>query len=193
MAVRRSIRPWFFVDRTSPPPGRGEAVESARVTPPDTQIVRFAVGLRGRYLLAIDLIGIVVAAYLALALRFDRLSGPFAVPAFPVVVGLLLAIRTIINVQLGLYSRGWRFASVPDLERIVAAVALGSLLTLVTFYGASGVADATWPDGFPRSFWLAEALLSVAILGGVRFGIRAAFEAARSGTQTASADRRATL
>ena len=31
-------------------------------------------------------------------------------------------------------------------------------------------------EGFPRSFWLIELLLSVAILGGVRFGIRAASE-----------------
>jgi FlaA1/EpsC-like NDP-sugar epimerase len=165
-------------------------VASARVTPPDTQVVRFAVGLRGRYLLAIDLIGIIVAAYLALALRFDRLSGPFSVPAFPVVVGLLLVVRTIANIKLGLYSRRWRFASVPDLERIVSAVAVGSLVAIALFYGASWIAGTPWPDGFPRSFWLAEALLSVAILGGVRFGIRAAFETARGGSRAAVADRR---
>jgi FlaA1/EpsC-like NDP-sugar epimerase len=165
-------------------------VASAQVTPPDTQVVRFAVGLRGRYLLAFDLIGIILAAYLALALRFDRLSGPFTIPAFPVVVGLLLAVRTIVNVQLGLYSRRWRFASVPDLERIVGAVALGSLVAVAIFYGASEVARTTWSDGFPRSFWLAEALLSVAILGGVRFGIRAASETARGGSRAAVADRR---
>ena len=123
MAVPRSLRPRFLVSRTSPAPGHGGAVPSARVTPPNTQVVRFAVGLRGRYLFATDLIGIVLASYLALALRFDHLSGPFSVPAFPVVVGLLLTVRTIINVQLGLYSRRWRFASVPDLERIVGAVA----------------------------------------------------------------------
>ena len=121
-------------------------------------------------------LGIFVAAYIALALRFDRLRGPFFVPAFPVVVGLLLAVRTIVNIQLGLYSRRWRFASVPDLERIVAAVALGSLGIAGLFYGRVLVADTSWPDGFPRSFWLAEALLSIAILGGVRFGIRAAPE-----------------
>ena len=51
-------------------------------------------------------------------------------PAFPVSSGLLLAVRTIVNIQLGLYSRRWRFASVPDLERIVAAVALGSLVSI---------------------------------------------------------------
>jgi FlaA1/EpsC-like NDP-sugar epimerase len=149
--------------------------------------------MRVRYLIAVDLAGIFVAAYVALALRFDRISGPVFVPAFPVVVGLLLAVRTMVNIQFGLYSRRWRFASVPDLERIVAAVALGSLIGLVLFYGASAVAGTSWPDGFPRSFWLAELLLSVAILGGVRFGIRAASERASDPRHAAAHDQRATL
>ena len=124
----------------------------------------------------IDLAGIVVAAYVALALRFDRLTGPVFVTAFPIVVGLLLAVRTVTNIRLGLYRRRWRFASVADLERIVLAVALGSLISLVMFYAACALGGAPWAEGFPRSFWLGELVLSVSILGGVRFGIRAASE-----------------
>ena len=139
----------------------------------------FAGRLRGRYLLAVDLIGIAFASYIALALRFDRISTPFSVPAFPAVVGLLLATRTIVNINLGLYSRRWRNASVADLERIVAAVALGSLISIGIFYGASAISSSPLVTGFPRSFWVIEALLSVTILGGVRFGIRAASERAR--------------
>jgi len=193
LAIRRSIRPSLFVSRASSALRRGGAGQGAPVLPSDPHILRFAAGLRRRYLLAIDLVGIVVAAYVALALRFDRFSGPILLPAFPVVVGILLAVRTITNNRLGLYSRRWRFASVPDLERIVAAVALGSLVALVIFYGASALIHATWSDGFPRSFWLAEMLLSVAILGGVRFGIRAASDLARSPGHAVAADRRATL
>ena len=92
--------------------------------------------LRGRYLLAIDLVGIVAASYLALALRLDQVSAPLLEPAFPIVVGLLLVVRTIVNVRFGLYSRRWRFASVPDLVRIVAAVALGSVVAASIFYVA---------------------------------------------------------
>ena len=121
MSVRRSIQPPPVVSRPWSALPQGAGSEVARVAPSGSPVLRLAAGLRGRYLLAIDLIGIVVAAYIALALRFDRLSGPFLVPAFPVVVGLLVAVRTITNVKLGLYSRRWRFASVPDLERIVAA------------------------------------------------------------------------
>ena len=193
MAVRHSFRRLFPTTfHLAAPKGAG-AVERAPVPPSDPQVVQFAAGLLGRYLFAIDLVGIVVAAFVALALRFDRISGPFLLPAFPVIVGLLIAVRTITNIRLGLYSRRWRFASVPDLERIVAAVALGSLVALVLFYGASALGGTTWPDGFPRSFWLSELLLSVAIIGGVRFGIRAASDVSRGPGHAAASDRRATL
>ena len=193
MAVRRSIRPPLLMSRASSALLQGGAVEGAPFPGSHPQILLFAAGLRGRYLLAIDLVGIVVAAYVALAVRFDSISGPLFVPAFPVVVGLLLVVRTTINVRLGLYSRRWRFASVPDLVRIVAAVGLGSLVAMAIFYGASAVGSTTWPDGFPRSFWLSELLLSVAILGGVRFGIRASSDLAKGPSRAAAGDRRSTL
>jgi FlaA1/EpsC-like NDP-sugar epimerase len=153
----------------------------------------FAGRLRGRNLLAIDLVGIVVASYIALALRLEDISSPLSVPAFAAVVGLLLATRTIVNINLGLYSRRWRHASVGDLERIVAAVALGSLISIVLFYGASAIAAASTVAAFPRSFWPIEALLSAAILGGVRFGIRSASEHARASSSGASTSSNAAL
>src|SRR5664280_568255 len=150
LAVRPSIRPPFVLGRRTPPLRGSGTAKGAAVPTPDLRMLRVARELRGRYLLAIDLVGIVVASYLALAIRFDRLSGPVFVPAFPIVVGLLLAVRTVVNTRLGLYSRRWRFASVPDLERLIAAVSLGSLIALAIFYGASAAGNTTWPDGFPR-------------------------------------------
>ncbi len=193
MAVRPSIRRPFVLGRTTPPLRGSGPANGAVVKTLDRPTLRVAREVRGRYLVAIDLVGIVVASYLALAIRFDRFSGPVFVPAFPIVLGLLLAVRTVVNIQLGLYRRRWRFASVPDLERIIAAVSLASLIALAIFYGASAVGSTTWQDGFPRSFWLAEMLLSVAILGGVRFGIRAASERAGDRGHSASLDRHATL
>jgi len=193
LAARQSVRSKLVTGRTV---SRPQGLSPARDDPvprSDTSVLRFATEIRGRYLLAIDLVGIFVAAYLALALRFDRFSGPVFVPAFPVLVGLLLAVRTTINIKLGFYTRRWRFASVPDLERIVGAAALGSLVAVVIFYGTSAVGNTTWQDGFPRSFWLAELLLSVAILGGVRFGIRAASDLAIHRGHAPGSDRRVTL
>ena len=156
-------------------------------------ILRLARNIRGRYLLAIDLLGIVAAAYLALAIRLDSLAAPLNVPAFPLIVALLLAARTAVNVRLGLYSRRWRFASVPELERIVGAAALGSVIAMAVFYGTAIVGGSAWTEGFPRSFWPIELLLSVTFLGGVRFGIRAAADSVPARGRHAAADRQATL
>ena len=192
MAVRRSIRPslrfWrdpAVLDEPGPPSRPRE--------PATTAAFRVARRVRGRYLLAIDLVGIVIAAYLALALRFDSITGPMMVPAFSVVVGLLLAVRTSTNIRLGLYSRRWRYASVPELGRIVAAATVGSIVSMVVFHGTAVLANGSWADGFPRSFWPIELLLSVAILGGVRFGIRAAADGVPSLARETTTDRRATL
>ncbi len=149
--------------------------------------------VRGRYLVAIDLLGIVVAAYLAVALRLDRISAPLALPAFPLIVVLLLAVRTAVNSYLGMYRRRWRFASVPELMRIIGAATLGSAVAMVIFYGTSVIEGGSWTDGFPRSFWPIELLLSVAILGGVRLGIRAAADSVLGQAGPAAADRQATL
>ena len=139
-------------------------------------IARITRRLRARHLLVIDLLGINAAAYVALALRYDRFPGPdLAVPFLPI-LGLLLVVRTTVNVRLGLYSRGWRFASIPDVLRIAGAVVLGSILTIALYYSVSGLLGPLVPSGFPRSFWPAEMLLSIAFLGGARFAIRAAYD-----------------
>ena len=144
--------------------------------------VRHGPRLQGRFLVAVDLLVIALACYLALALRFDRISAPLSVPAFPAVVVVLLATRTIVDHRLGLYSRRWRNASVADMERIAGAVAIGTLLSLTVFYVTASAADDQAALAFPHSFWLIEALLSVAFLGGIRFGIRAAAEHAQEST-----------
>jgi FlaA1/EpsC-like NDP-sugar epimerase len=137
-------------------------------------IARIARRLRARHFLVYDLLGIVVAAYIALALRYDTLPGPQLVGPFVPILGLLLAVRTAVNVRFGMYSRGWRFASIPDVVRIVGAVVVGSIVSVALFYGLAALLGPQVPAGFPRSFWPAEMLLSIAILGGGRFAIRAA-------------------
>ena len=173
MAVRRSVH--LFSRRTVPPCrplpiARGSGFSLVDVA----AIARITRRLRGRHLLVIDLLGIVVAAYVALALRYETLPGPQVVGPFLPILGLLLAARVIVNVRLGLYSRSWRFASVPDVERIVSAIVIGSAVSVALFYALSSLIGPEAEVGFPRSFWPTEMLLSIAILGGERFVIRAA-------------------
>jgi FlaA1/EpsC-like NDP-sugar epimerase len=160
---------------------------------PDRLAVRLANRSHGPYLFAIDLAGVALASYLAVALRFDRISGPVLVPAFPLVLVLLLAVRTVTCQMTGLYERRWRHASVPDLERIVIAVVLGSIVSMTIFYGATFLAGAHPSEGFPRSFWAIELLLSLAFLGGVRFAIRAVYDSIPDADRGSSGTSSATL
>jgi FlaA1/EpsC-like NDP-sugar epimerase len=193
LADRRSIRSLAGLDLLSLARARRRIAVARMLRATGRRLVRPASHLRGRYLLAVDLAGIFVSAYLAVALRFDQISAPVFLPAFPLVVALLLAVRTMTNIRLGLYARRWRFASVPDLERIVTATMLGSFVAIVLFYGSATLAGAEWLEGFPRSFWPIELLLSLAIIGGVRFGIRAAYDLVPGAQNATATDPRASL
>jgi FlaA1/EpsC-like NDP-sugar epimerase len=138
--------------------------------PPISRLARAA---RGRHLLAFDLVAVTISAYFAVALRYDGFAVPGIITAYLPFVALLLIVRTLADIRLGLYDRTWRFASVPDLERIVAAVSLGTLLTLFIWL-ASGFVGVPWQVDVPHTFWLAEMMFSLALVGGVRFAIRAA-------------------
>ena len=149
--------------------------------------------MRARHLLLIDAVGILIAAYLALGIRYDRVPGPELVGPFLPILGLLLVVRMLVNARLGLYSRGWRFASIPDVDpdRRRRPAGLGHRRSPSTtrcvlvgpFAGA----------GFPRSFWPAELLLSVSILGGARFAIRAAYDWAPQAGKSLDTAQRLTL
>lgn len=141
--------------------------------------------LRGRHLLALDTLGLTIAAFTALVLvGADLAAGP--VPAAMASVALIVVIRTGVDVRAGLYTHDWRFASVPDLVRIVLAAAIGSLCAVIVFaimsVAARGVTDAV-----PLAFWPIEAMLAVAVVGVSRFAIRAAtdFALARPATDDA--------
>ena len=157
------------------------------------RIARMVARLRGRHLLVIDLIGIVAAAYIALTLRKDDVLGGDEFGNFLPIVAIVLAARLAANVRFGLYSRGWRFASVPDLERILAAVVVGTIAALGTAFVASVVSRVDWMAGLPRGFWLAEAVITAAILGGIRLTIRAASDWTPVVTSLSAPVRRATL
>ncbi len=140
-----------------------------------------------------DIISIIIAAYVALAFRYDSLLGLDRVAPYLPILAILVAARLGSNMRFGLYSRGWRFASVSDLGRIVAAVVLGSVIAFAAVYSITFLTGGALTYDFPRSFWVGEMLLTVAALGGVRFGIRATSEWMPKSSPIAVVDRRPML
>jgi FlaA1/EpsC-like NDP-sugar epimerase len=128
----------------------------------------------------IDLAVIVLSIIGAMILRFE--SFRFVEEAliyFPAAL-LPLVVRPPIDVAAGLYSRAWAYASVGELVRIAVTVAIGTVVMIVIFYVVLvplGVPGTVTPAGnFPRSFFILEALLTLAGFGGARFLIRASAE-----------------
>lgn len=148
--------------------------------------------LRGRHLFVLDSVGIVAAMWIAMTIRYDSfVELEAAVPYALVLMAVLLAVRTLVNVRLGLYAHDWRFASIPDLQRIVIACVLGSVLAAGVFLALTSVVvpDATGTTltfGLPRSFWFIELLLTLTFVGGSRFGIRALHDFASSAHATSA-------
>ena len=101
----------------------------------------------------------IAASYLALALRNDGFPGFDGFVKYLPILTILVTTRFASNVWFGLYSRGWRFASVPDLTRIVAATMLGSFLAIAIVYPLTYVTGGSLTSGFPRSFWIGELLI----------------------------------
>jgi FlaA1/EpsC-like NDP-sugar epimerase len=134
-----------------------------------------------------------VAGYVALALRYEAFVGVDRILAFAPILLLLVTMRIIWNVRFGLYHRGWRFASVPDLEWILASGLIGTIVTMAIVYGVSAIPGGPSLAGFPRSFWPIEMLCSLAALGGVRFAIRAASDWKPRSTSISVAEDRRTL
>lgn len=90
----------------------------------------------------------------------DYVEGAFA--ALPVV----LVCQGLINWMFGLYRGVWRFASLPDLERIVKAVLTGTAVGLFVLFILNRM------DGIPRSVPLLYPILLSLLLAGPRLFYR---------------------
>jgi FlaA1/EpsC-like NDP-sugar epimerase len=111
------------------------------------------------------------AAYLcAFALRFDLpIPGPFLAIALAT-LPLLLACKAAGFWLAGLFSGWWRHVTVRDAEAIVRGNVIATILFLAVMFVVGGL------DGFPRSVFLLDLLLSIAFVGGLRVAVRLARE-----------------
>jgi FlaA1/EpsC-like NDP-sugar epimerase len=135
-------------------------------------------GLRGRHLFIIDTIGVLAAAWVAMSIRHPGDPLEKNIPAAFGLILLMVAVRTLVDIRSGLYAHDWRFASIPDLQRIVVASVAGSVAAAGIFYALAAAAAlgilATSPaQGLPLSYWPIELLITLTVVGGTRFGIRA--------------------
>jgi FlaA1/EpsC-like NDP-sugar epimerase len=112
-----------------------------------------------------DLIAAALAWMLAFWLRFNfDIPAEFAASASHSLLWVLPLFGVLFFV-FGLYRGLWRFASLPDLQHMVAAVVTGALLTTaaVVFFGLGPI---------PRSVLVLHPVLLALVMGGSRFAYR---------------------
>jgi FlaA1/EpsC-like NDP-sugar epimerase len=130
---------------------------------------------RGRHLLAYDVAGTALAILFAFAMRFDASNIVATISPYMPVALLPILVYPPTYVAFGLYRREWRYASVREMTAIATAVFVATALTVAVFLVLS-VTGAPGTEGFPRSVFAIEGLLSVAFVGGGRFLLRATLE-----------------
>jgi FlaA1/EpsC-like NDP-sugar epimerase len=90
--------------------------------------------LRNRHVLVIDVVAMLVSIALALSVRFEGLSWLTSSQRDVCAWFLVFSVpgRLLIFWLMGLYRRLWAFASVADLERVLAAALMASALSTIT-------------------------------------------------------------
>lgn len=124
--------------------------------------------LRWRRLIvvALDIVMIVLANFLAFWLRFDGNIPDEEYRLFVMLLPWLVAIRAVAFMLFNLNEGLWRYTSIWDLKNIISGVLLSSL----AFYGL--VAGMMGLTQYPRSVFMIDALLLIGFVTGIRLPFR---------------------
>jgi FlaA1/EpsC-like NDP-sugar epimerase len=129
---------------------------------------RMRTRLRSRYTVFLyDVLMIPVAWLGAFFLRFNLEAIPAEYLWLPLrYLPIVMIVQGSLFWYFGLYRGAWRFASMPDLLRIVKAVVVGAILTAGALFLFNRL------QYIPRSIFVLDALLLLMLLGGSRFVYR---------------------
>lgn len=130
------------------------------------RLIERLVPYRRAVIIAIHVALVVFAYLLAFLLRFDLALSPERWTLFLQTLPLLVLLRMGAFARFHLYQGMWRYVSMADILAILKAVTLSSLVFLAGVLVFVG-------HGFPRSVFLLDWVLCLALVGGVRLALRA--------------------
>jgi lipopolysaccharide/colanic/teichoic acid biosynthesis glycosyltransferase len=124
----------------------------------------------GPILLDAALAAIVAAA--AVGLRIDRNNIVAAVATYWVFIPLAAVVRPAGFLLAGAYLRVWRYPTVSDVALVISSLAAGTLVMTLAIFVVLQPWSFSGTVGFPRSALIIELVLSILVLGGIRFASR---------------------
>ena len=114
-----------------------------------------------------DVAAAAAAWCLAYALRFNLEISRAYLEGMLETLPWVVALQAVVFWQFGLYRGVWRYASLPDLKRILFGVGVGAMATALLLH------LLLMGDLVPRSVLLLDPILLLLIMGGSRFAYRA--------------------
>lgn len=144
--------------------------------------------LRNRMLLLVDLFLIIVAALGSFALRTDL--GPlfsYYLPQAIWLVAISILVKPVVFYFFGLYRRVWIYASTQELKIIVVAVTTASVIVSLMLVLLRALNMLPY---YPRSTLPIDWLLTLVLIGGVRFSLRILAEGVPTGGKILRRSRR---
>ena len=110
-----------------------------------------------------DTASVLLAWYFAFALRFNFQIPPAFSDTMLTALAWLIPLQVLFFINFGLYQGVWRFASLPDLKRIIFSVfaSTATVVAIIYMFQPQGVV--------PRSVLILDPLLLIMAMGGSRF------------------------
>ena len=147
--------------------------------------------LRGKKLLYSDLVLIVASVLGSFILRLNLEQFFFDyLPTFFWITLVALIVKPLIYRRFGLYQRVWAYASVEEMKLIVRAVSVASLLVSAIIFLLYYLRVFS---PLARSLVVIDWLLSLAAVGGLRFGLRLLADNRNAQTRAGTAGLRRSL
>ncbi len=135
---------------------------------------KYKPNIRNRYILIGDIILVVLSVFGSYVLRLELGSALyFYLPSAYWMIGVAVIVKPLVYTFFGLYRRLWVYASIQELKQIIVGVTAASLLVstlTITFFSFG------FFTGFPRSVLIIDWLLSIFLVGGLRFAMRVVAE-----------------
>jgi FlaA1/EpsC-like NDP-sugar epimerase len=160
-----------------------QAVEGAELAPrgapphhesPDSidnaRVINLLFRYRSVLIVSFHFVLLLFSYWIAYVLRFEGFVPQPYVDAFVTSLPILLGCRLLAFAHYGLYRGWWRYVGMRDLYNLIRAVLVSSLVFTAALLFIGGEATV------PRSVIVLDALLTVVLIGGVRFALRAVRE-----------------
>lgn len=116
-----------------------------------------------------DAVVLTLSLYASFLIRFEGSIPSSDQQLFLRSVPIIVLLQLVVFFISGLYDRMWRYVSTRELRVLAIDVLIGSALAVIPLYYVS-------QTGFPRSVLIINALLTIILVGGARFGARYLYE-----------------